>query len=509
MADQFSRLFITLQPNEQKKCANFFAEQDGEKEKALFSELRKLKSKSSEELAIKLYGDKLKAPNIRQLRMQVTEKLIHFIRENLLVSHEGLSNMRRLLDFADFLIGRHAPQLALEYLLEAETEATTARAYEMLESIYHYKLNHSQELGIDAKEAFEQWQLNHKRYVSYMHLLSARGILIQLLDEHRRLGILPKQAELMHEFYERFSPDDEERRNPDFMLRVSQIFRRVMLCTKDYWRIESAARDIYEFLLKHECFTPQDDAARRSFLLILAQAHYRNRKFEQAESYLKEVQQLLPTPIPRNDPDYAKLQAQRAAIYTYTNRCERAGELLRMHLYGPEPLENESERANMQLNLAVNYFCLKEYSRALEQMMKLNKTDQEYMSLLGLEWIYKKRMIHMIVCRELQQFEEAEELLVNMLHDFNEFLGQELYTRARVFMEFLLRWFRDPDLITNVDFHREVRDARFGWGDREDIQAIFFFCWFRAPMLGQQFYPTFQARLKEEGCDWDFPFSLK
>jgi tetratricopeptide (TPR) repeat protein len=508
MADSFTLLYSILDPFEQKKCASFFAKHDGEKEKAMFSELKKMKERSSEDLAQKIYGDKTKAPHVRQLRKQVTNKLVAFVQDNFVVMSLGSANVRRLLDFADFLIGRHSPKLALEYLIEAENEAIQNTSYDLLESIYGYKLIHAVTLDLDAKKVFDDWQQNNVRYLSFMHLTSANGILIQLLEKNKREGIVPDQEELMSEFYNRFKPNHEERMNPDFMLAVAKIFRKVMLSTKDYWRIEPAIKDIYETLIANNCFSQKSTKVQRSFLLMLSQACYRNANFEEAEDYLKEMQALMPTPVSRNDPHYVKMQSQRAAIYTYTNRCDQAIEILRKHLYGPDPIEIESERNNMQLNLAVNYFCVKDYIRSLEQLERLDKTDLEYFGPMGFEWVYKKRMILMIVHRCANHFEEAEQRLKDLLSDFEKFLKQDLYDRAKSFMEFALRWFENPSFITNPDFHREIKAANMSWGDREDIQAIFFFCWFRAAMLGQEFYPTFQARLKKEGKNWDYPFSM-
>jgi|GEM_PF-2371928 len=509
MASRFSSLYSALLPHERKKCDAFFAAQEGEKEKAMYLELKKLKPKSSESLALKVYGDKSKAANARQMRKNVTEKLASFIRTDVVPKDGGSSGIRRLLDFADFLIGRHSPALALEYLLEAQAEAKHYLAHDQLENIYHYKLKHAPVLGIDAKEAFKDWQSNHERYVSFMHLLSAQSILKQLLDEHRRDGIVPNQDELMAEFYESFTPNEEERRNPAFMLRLDQIFRRVMITTKDYWRIEPASKDIYFYLVEHDCFTQNDDQIKRTFLLNLSQSCYRNRNFAESEDFLKEVQRLLPVPIPRNDPDYVKLISQRSAIFIYTDRCEQAGELLRKHLYGPEPVENEVERINMQINLAVTYYCLEEFTRGLDILNKLDQLESSLSVYIGREGLYKKSMVHVILCWESGLYEEAEERLVNLIEAFRDFLEQELYKRALIFMEFVLRWFRDPDLINDPEFHHEVRGAKLGWGEREDIQAIFFFCWFRAHMLGKPFYPVFQARLKEDGENWDYPFSMK
>ncbi len=480
----------------------------GEKEGQLYKEQRKMKSRSAEELAEKIYKDKSKAANVRQLRKQVNDKLVGVVREEFVPGNKGSAKIRRLLDFADFLIAKERPQLALEYLQDAENEANANRAYELLENIYHYKLDHCHELGIDPKEAFNVWQLNHKRYVSYMVLLFAKGLLLDMLKQHRRAGVVPDKDDLMKLFYTHFNPDEDEKRDPSFMLRLAQILRRVLITTKEYWRIESAIREIYDDLLEKNCFTDKDDGIRRSFLLMLAQATFRNRKFDESESLLKEVRELLAADVPHSDPDYIAIQIQKAAIFLYTNRVEQAKDMTRKLLYGPEPIENEENRINLQINLAVCYFCLNDIPRSLEQLEKLNQTDEEFHKLLGPESNFKKRMIFVVVCHAAGNFEEAEQRLVDIIADYKEFFRQDLYLRVNDFLEFVLRWFRDRSIITNPDFHREVRDAGLSWGDKEDIHAMFFFSWFRAPMLGQEFYATFQARLREEGADWDYPFTM-
>ncbi|MFN9798818.1 MAG: hypothetical protein ACK54P_02260, partial [Bacteroidota bacterium] len=114
-----------------------------------------------------------------------------------------------------------------------------------------------------------------------------------------------------------------------------------------------------------------------------------------------------------------------------------------------------------------------------------------------------------IILWEAKHYEAATKKLEAMCTKYATFLTQELYQRAAQFMQFVLRYFQNPEIITDVKFHLEIRDARMGWGEREDIHAILFFCWLRAKMLNRPFYPVMQARLKEEGKDWDYPFSLR
>ncbi|MFN8864734.1 MAG: tetratricopeptide repeat protein [Flavobacteriales bacterium] len=516
MLDLFSQIYDVLFEQERKQFHKWYdANCKGELEKKLYDLVRKRKPLSTEELAIKLYGDKTRTTAIRQLRQSLTERLVEFSSQTIwpqsrpTKTKSSRSSIRRIVDMADLLIERRATPVARHYLEYAYTNAKQARAWDFLETIGKFKLEHAQALGISAHEAYDTWQKDNEQYRSYMHVLHARNVLAEQLTEYRRQGVVPDQEQLILEFYGQFEPNEAERANPEFMLRICQMFRAVMLSSKDYWRLESFVREVWIDLLSRNAFTVHDDGVRREFLFMLAQAAFRNRSFEDAEDFLRQMQVLMVIPVQRNDPEYARMVSLRATLYMYTDRRDEAVEQLRKALYGPEPVEYETERWNMQLNLAVAYFCMKEFERALDQLARLSQPEDEYRETFGVEWIYKRRMIHVVILWESGARADAEDLLEKLLTDFAPFLQQEMYQRARVFMEFVLRGFRDPEIVRQHAFHLEVRDAHLGWGDREDIQAMFFFCWFRAWMLGQPFYDTFLDRLNEQGPNWDFPFSLK
>jgi hypothetical protein len=58
-----------------------------------------------------------------------------------------------------------------------------------------------------------------------------------------------------------------------------------------------------------------------------------------------------------------------------------------------------------------------------------------------------------------------------------------------VFLKFIRRMITNPELVATPAFAEEVKEASLGWpGEKEDIQAITFFCWLKSKMLRRNYY---------------------
>jgi hypothetical protein len=512
MTDHLSQLLSLLAKAERQQFGNYLRILTPDSREAELYELICKKSRmDTAALAATMYGDKEHTVKVRKVRKRLTDRLIDWLIATRQTSEKSRADRSPLttISLCDALLERGIPELAVHYLTEAESRASGPDSAALLESILYYRLRYADKLGLDGPAEYKRWEANNKRYMTYVHLLGAETVLDGMLRQLRREGRVPDQEELMQQFYARFATVEEERRNPVFMYTLATIFRRVMLSSKDYWRIEPSIQAMYDELLHNNCFTEETRAEQVGFILMLAQAAYRNRRFELAEELLTTMRPLLPPNRPRNYLPYVKMISLRAAIQSYTSRYKEAIALLEKHLYGEDPVTHVEERCQMIFNLALSKYCNGEYDEALKVLDSIEQSSTWLFDRFGLEWIYKKEMVHVIILWEAKHYEAATKKLEAMCSKYATFLTQELYQRAAQFMQFVLRYFQNPEIITDVKFHLEIRDARMGWGEREDIHAILFFCWLRAKMLNRPFYPVMQARLKEDGKDWDYPFSLR
>lgn len=507
--DHFSQLFEIATTREKNGFARYLeAVAPDTRDFELFQLIKKHPRWTTADFARAMYSSESRQVNVRRIRKTLTDRLVSFLAAQGHDDHAAAA-VRNVLNLADLLIKRHRPDIALHYLGEVKELASGRHGYALLEDVLYYRLRHAVELGLDAEVEFRKWEENHRRYTTYIQLIGAEAVLRNQLQSFRREGRVPDQDELMRAFYSRFAANADERRNPSFMFTLAAIFRKVMLSSKDYWRIEPSVQSIYDELVEHDCFTDETVNDQMGFLGILAQAAYRNRHFVAAEKHLDALQRLLPSPAPRNHFHYVRMISLRAAIFGFTGRYREAIAMLEKHLFGENPVTHSEERCQMIFNLALCKYCDRDFAGALRHLQQIGKSDQWLFERFGLEWIYKKQMVHLIILWDSGQYETAQRILEGMMERYEDFLKQDIYQRAGQFMHFVLRYFKEPEIITDIRFHREIRDAQLGWGEKEDIHAILFFSWLRARMLNRPFYPVLQARLREEGDQWDYPFSLK
>lgn len=74
---------------------------------------------------------------------------------------------------------------------------------------------------------------------------------------------------------------------------------------------------------------------------------------------------------------------------------------------------------------------------------------------------------------------------------YKSFFKNELYQRARVFMGFIKQVIEKPESIATEAFAKHVDDTIVRLpNDKEDIQAITFYCWLKSKMLNKSYYPV-------------------
>ncbi|MBL0315390.1 MAG: hypothetical protein IPP69_06240 [Flavobacteriales bacterium] len=106
-------------------------------------------------------------------------------------------------------------------------------------------------------------------------------------------------------------------------------------------------------------------------------------------------------------------------------------------------------------------------------------------------------MIELIVLYELHEEETALHRLKAIERNFEKFLEHPAYVRARLFMGFIRRVILHPHEIPSTQFANEVISARMGWDEnKEDIQAITFFCWLKSKMLQRPYYEVLIETMK-------------
>jgi hypothetical protein len=234
------------------------------------------------------------------------------------------------------------------------------------------------------------------------------------------------------------------------------------------------------------------------FRWMIAHALFRNRRMDTAGKWLSEMEGLLPNQVFRTSPHYRKFISLQASVAALSNQNARAIDIAQTALKDEANYQDDSEILNIRLNLAVFHFHEGEFLKANQTIRAIPYDDNWLEERMGIEWRFKKKTIELIIQYELGKEDVVASLIKHIKGYFAEFLSQDIYTRAAVFLKFVFRLMSNPDLATTESIRREVLAAKLGWpGHIEDLQAITFFCWLRSKMQQREYYEVLLERINE------------
>ncbi|MBL0316364.1 MAG: hypothetical protein IPP69_11515 [Flavobacteriales bacterium] len=233
-------------------------------------------------------------------------------------------------------------------------------------------------------------------------------------------------------------------------------------------------------------------------MFYLAHAQYRNRKFNSAIKTLQEAEDIMPNIMFRASPYYLKMISLRAAIEANRGYNHIALELMHKNISLIRKITDSGEQLNMMLNYCVYFFNAGDFKSASTMLRETDVILKSSKKDMGKEWIFKKRMIHLIIRIELESYDEVEKLMKGIKEEYAQFFKHPVYQRAGIFLGLIEEYLKDPMQVTEPAFIQKVRNSGLAWpGHKEDIQAITFFCWLLSKMMRRPYYVMLMERMGE------------
>jgi hypothetical protein len=459
---------------------------------------------SPEEIRRKLYppaadGKSASRDAYNGLRKEALNRLYQWIMVTRMESERTAEGrLFALIATGRFMLERNAVDSAAYLFLQAEKLAVNGRHYEVLETIYGYFISHCVEMKLNVDEVIVQWQVNRVRYDRICLLQQIQARQKQSVSNAKKSGMAMDPELNLKLVFKQVKVKLHDANDPAFMHLFCQIIRKSLVSGKDYTGFENFVRRIYVRFKSQDKLTPGDREYELGFLYMYAHAAYRNRKFDLAASLCADMGSLLGERGARQHPLYPKYMALRAGAATYSGKNAEAIELMEQALQHRASNTEVVEWLNNRINLAVYYFQAENYKKAHRILMTINQDSTEEFKLLGNEWCFKKDTIELIVQYELGNAELSLKMCEQVSDRYRHLFGQPLYNRAHIFLNFVRRLLKNPEEVTTPEFMAEVKSAQLAWpGDKEDVQAITFFCWLRAKMQKRGYYEVLLDRLGE------------
>jgi hypothetical protein len=475
------------------------------KDLILFGLLLRDVSMTSDHIRKKVYGTIEGNSNAyHSLRKQLLLELQDFVVMQRLIGVSRIESKQQTYQaMADFAMERGLPRVARYYYLKSEKRLQQTLQFAELDTLYHHLIEHAEILELEGSEVMSRWRANTQRFEAEQRLNTAYRIIRFELSEARLKGKVVDVDKVTRHVFEHMRLSNHEMRDVAYMYRIVEMARSAAVSAKDYSRFEPFLSKTVQHLNSTGALQDAPVAYRIGFSYMMAHASYRMRRLKASAMLMEELEESLPKGALQQSPFYGKMVALRAAVDSFTGKNKQAIERVRHILKDDRWKSNVKERLNMQLNLAVYYFQSAQYKTAYQVILGIDRSDDWLERTMGLEWRFKKQMIEVIILYEYAKEDIALNLIRSMERYYSNFLSEPIYQRAGFFLNFIKRLIDRPDIVQQQSFIDAVDQANLAWPrEREDIQAITFFCWLKSKMLRQDYYTVLlEAMSALEGVD--------
>lgn len=468
-------------------CARLDSRKSGRKDVLLVEWLARGRP-DPQEVTVALYG----RPNLNayhSLRKRLQTQAISFLASIAPAMKVGEEDpVREKLTAARMMISNGMFHAARAVLVQAEREAIQSARPVELDEVYRLFIRHAGEMEIDPNSFLEPWKANRIRIERLRQLEMANALLNARLKELRKSGRVADLDEIARLILSSVKIDREVANDVSFMFILCSMVRNAVISSKDYYRFESFVGRVFRGFIRTNAFGKHPEELA-GFHYMLAHVLYRNRKFAEAIEQLNTLHVLIHSAGRRLSHLRPKYLLLRAAVKSYSGDNEDAVRELGAAIKDKGLRLLFSDRLNLLLNLSVYHFQSARFMEAQQSIRLMNHTDSWLEKHMGVEWTFKKNLIEAIVLVELGKDTNAISRLRYIETHYRNFFSQPIYQRAKVFTGFIRQMVENPDVVRDPKFAQRVERSNMGLpGNREDIQAITFYCWMKSKMQGTNYY---------------------
>jgi hypothetical protein len=490
--DPLVEIIEVLDTQQKNEFENFLFIQrklNGRRDAQLFKLMLEHPELTSEQLFTALYPEGNRNA-YHTLRKRLYGKLQEFISLKLM---EGdltpSSSVNAMLNIGQFFIDKQRPKLALKSLQKAKRKALRYQFYAKHLEVLKILMINAYSFNLDYEVLFDEWKMVKQVSDLDEKITLSSSLIRSKLSEAKQSGEVIILQEMAESELAKLGIHPSEITEPSIAYRIAEIIRSTIVASKQYSQFENYVVKVFEGLKEVEAFKENDLKFELGFLYMIAHAKYRNRRLEDADVYIRKLRRVAEhAPDTTKNEFVAKFKMMRASIEAYSGSNENAIEIMKAALAEEKKLRIQ-DKLNMKLNLVVYYFQSAKYEEANALLEKFDESDRRIQLVMGKEWLFKKILINIILLVELGENQLAKARLKGLERTFKVFLSHDQYERVGNFLQ-IIRWVIDEPLeVASAKFEEKVAKLITRTpGDREDIQALTFYCWVKSKMLQRPYY---------------------
>jgi len=427
----------------------------------------------------------------------------HFGSKKIGSDKEGFAVALRYIYFAEMMIQRNAPDVAKNYLRKAEDWSTENQRFLVLDAVYDVQLTYFAFLRLDPELIRTNMEKNLHNLKTARRLNSEYTNVVVELEKSKKAGLTINPKELLQKVFSKKELIEPGLNSADFMYKLVLLIRTFALATKNYADFYPYAVKVYDDLKSRKAFFGGAFGIELHFIYVIAQAAYRLWKIEDTKFWLDKMDMTLPKDHRETHPLYTRYVLMHAALNTITGKASAAAEIINDTIEQNANHLPPVDMLSLQINLSVNYFCLKEYKKANSLITRLNYTDRWLDDNIGLEARFKLRLIELVYQVQMERPDIAETRLKGIKKNFEEYLEKPTFKHGVDFMHVVEFIIKHPEKVRTPLFLEKLETSSPEIESTEDdIQAITFFCWPLSKAKGKDYYEVLldvvQERIKRQ-----------
>lgn len=440
MENILNKLILSLNKEEArhfKLYANKYdANSEGRKDLLLFDYVRKQADRYNEEKIFSSLYDEADKNSFYRLRNRLSEE----IGKSLLQLHYSEGDYNFILNH--ILLCRLFQQkrnydLALYYLRKGERKAKQIQSHELLDMIY----------GEAVRISNESLEVNPEEYIQLRK--ENREILQQLQEIDDVLAVLIYRIKVSQNFtsgnYEittlltntiaEYSEKKETKNNPVFRAKAYHAVSRILLQQHDYRSLAKYLIKTYREFSQDHLFTRNNHDTKLQMLTYLANAMFKTGKHKESLAYADELKISME--------EYGAFLREKYLFYYYNILVNNYGEIDKQKAVTTlleaqnkrEIAANKFNQSFIWLQLALQYFDLREFRNANKNMVKVKLEDN--FRIFDAAFQLKILIVELIIRNEMEDDDFVELQIPKIKKEYNELLSKENYRRQQFMLDFL------------------------------------------------------------------------
>jgi len=490
--DKLQELINTLSEDDKREFRIFINRQKSKKQR---KDLDLFELINEQTLANEIHNKLYKTPNkvaYHTLRKRLLKHLTDFIVLKQ-IDHDttATSSIAGLISLATYLFKNQRNDFGWRTLNKAEKVALENEHYELLNNIYQLQIDVSDsEFAPDINLIYKKWK-NNKELVDENETANiAYNFIKRELKEVKMKGQDKDLEKIIDQLLKKYGLDNLVFQRPQFLYKVLDLTRKVLLSKKDFYSLELYIIKICEKLNKTHEFSKHDHFYKINILYMISHILYRNRKFKASNTYLALMNEAMKeynnSYFHQFYPKYTMLQA---ANFTYLNQNKKSIELLSTVPEKEIKKMSVENQLYIKMNLVVFYGNEMFYKEANQILQTFNHSDNWLEKKMGVEWVLKKNLIEIILQYELGHIDIVLNRIRAFGSNYSKLFNHPLYNRVSLFIKTIKAILDTPDIIQNKVFIEHVKNTFVSVdSEQEDLQAMAFYAWLKAKMTNKKYY---------------------